>query len=100
MYLTYLSEHFLFPFCLLYQAQVHRHAHKFREVQQCTLLSIKTGGCSEDCAYCPQSSRYKTEVAAQKLLSPDVVLEAAKKVEICECTDMVGTIIFNMVFYS
>ncbi|KAL9296209.1 hypothetical protein ACSQ67_022105 [Phaseolus vulgaris] len=40
-------------------AQVHRHAHNFREVQQCTLLSIKTGGCSEDCSYCPQSSRQK-----------------------------------------
>eukprot|EP00250_Pteridium_aquilinum_P012716 c20894_g1_i1 orf=115-1461(+) len=65
---------------LLYHgAQVHRHAHKFREVQQCTLLSIKTGGCSEDCAYCPQSSRHKTEIKAQKLLSPEVVLEAAKK---------------------
>ncbi|MCO5599610.1 hypothetical protein L7F22_053716 [Adiantum nelumboides] len=65
---------------LLYHgAQVHRHAHKFREVQQCTLLSIKTGGCSEDCAYCPQSSRYKTGVKADKLLSPEVVLEAAKK---------------------
>ncbi|KAI5073469.1 hypothetical protein GOP47_0011482 [Adiantum capillus-veneris] len=65
---------------LLYHgAQVHRHAHKFREVQQCTLLSIKTGGCSEDCAYCPQSSRHKTGVKAGKLLSPEVVLEAARK---------------------
>ncbi|KAG0502326.1 hypothetical protein HPP92_002398 [Vanilla planifolia] len=42
---------------LFHGAQVHRHAHKFSEVQQCTLLSIKTGGCSEDCSYCPQSSR-------------------------------------------
>lgn len=62
------------------QAQVHRHAHNFREVQQCTLLSIKTGGCSEDCSYCPQSSRYKTGVKADKLMNRDVVLEAAKKV--------------------
>ena len=75
---TYLKWIFL----LQCQAQVHRHAHKFREVQQCTLLSIKTGGCSEDCSYCPQSSRYKTQVAAQKLLSADVVLEAAQKVKI------------------
>lgn len=65
---------------MLYQAQVHRHAHNFREVQQCTLLSIKTGGCSEDCSYCPQSSRYDTGLKAQKLMNKDAVLEAAKKV--------------------
>ncbi|CAM6094166.1 unnamed protein product [Calypogeia fissa] len=64
---------------LFHGAQVHRHAHRFREVQQCTLLSIKTGGCSEDCAYCPQSSRYDTEVKAQKMLGKDIVLEAAQK---------------------
>ncbi|KAL0556567.1 hypothetical protein IC582_005081 [Cucumis melo] len=64
---------------LFHGAQVHRHAHNFREVQQCTLLSIKTGGCSEDCSYCPQSSRYDTGVKAQKLMTKDVVLEAAKK---------------------
>lgn len=62
------------------QAQVHRHAHNFREVQQCTLLSIKTGGCSEDCSYCPQSSRYNTGLKAQKLMNKDAVLEAAMKV--------------------
>lgn len=62
------------------QAQVHRHVQKFREVQLCTLLSIKTGGCSEDCSYCPQSSRYKTDVKASKMLAEDVVLEAARKV--------------------
>eukprot|EP00252_Welwitschia_mirabilis_P020578 TRINITY_DN5071_c0_g3_i3.p1 TRINITY_DN5071_c0_g3~~TRINITY_DN5071_c0_g3_i3.p1 ORF type:complete len:252 (-),score=26.96 TRINITY_DN5071_c0_g3_i3:27-782(-) len=64
---------------LFHGAQVHRHAHNFREVQQCTLLSIKTGGCSEDCAYCPQSSRYDTGVKAQKLMNKDAVLEAARK---------------------
>uniref|UniRef100_A0A175YGP9 biotin synthase n=1 Tax=Daucus carota subsp. sativus TaxID=79200 RepID=A0A175YGP9_DAUCS len=64
---------------LFHAAQVHRHAHNFREVQQCTLLSVKTGGCSEDCAYCPQSSRYNTGVKSQKLLSKDAVLEAALK---------------------
>lgn len=67
------------------QAQVHRHAHNFREVQQCTLLSIKTGGCSEDCSYCPQSSRYNTGLKAQKLMNKDVVLEAAKKVKSLTC---------------
>ncbi|GAB2294158.1 biotin synthase [Dionaea muscipula] len=64
---------------LFHGAQVHRHAHNFKEVQQCTLLSIKTGGCSEDCAYCPQSSRYDTGLKAQKLMDKDAVLEAAKK---------------------
>ncbi|KAI3840651.1 hypothetical protein MKX03_004663, partial [Papaver bracteatum] len=65
---------------LLYHgAQVHRHAHNFREVQQCTLLSVKTGGCSEDCSYCPQSSRYNTGLKAQKMMNKDAVLEAAEK---------------------
>lgn len=64
---------------LFHGAQVHRHAHNFREVQQCTLLSIKTGGCSEDCSYCPQSSRYGTGVKAQRLMNKDSVIESAKK---------------------
>ncbi|KAK8947885.1 Biotin synthase [Platanthera guangdongensis] len=64
---------------LFHSAQVHRHVHKFGEVQQCTLLSIKTGGCSEDCSYCPQSSRYDTGLKSQRLMSKDAVLEAAKK---------------------
>lgn len=64
---------------IFHGAQVHRHVQKFREVQLCTLLSIKTGGCSEDCSYCPQSSRYKTDVKASKMLAEDVVLEAARK---------------------
>ncbi|KAI5652877.1 hypothetical protein M9H77_30064 [Catharanthus roseus] len=64
---------------LFHGAQVHRHTHNFREVQQCTLLSIKTGGCSEDCSYCPQSSRYGTGIKAQRLMNRDIVLEAAKK---------------------
>ncbi|OAY85660.1 Biotin synthase, partial [Ananas comosus] len=64
---------------LFHGAQVHRNVHKFREVQQCTLLSIKTGGCSEDCSYCPQSSRYDTGLKAQKMMNKDTVLEAAKK---------------------
>lgn len=65
---------------LVCQAQVHRHAHNFREVQQCTLLSIKTGGCSEDCSYCPQSSKYDTGVKGQRLMNKEAVLQAAKKV--------------------
>ncbi len=58
-------------------AKVHRHWHDPLSVQQCTLLSIKTGGCSEDCAYCPQSARYDTGLKAEKLLDPDAVYAAA-----------------------
>jgi biotin synthase len=64
---------------LFHGAQVHRNAHNFREVQQCTLLSIKTGGCSEDCSYCPQSSRYDTGLKAQKLMNKEAVLQSARK---------------------
>lgn len=52
---------------------------KDNEVQLCTLLSIKTGGCSEDCGYCAQSSRYSTGVKAEKLMETDAVLEVAKR---------------------
>ncbi|MDP8999584.1 MAG: biotin synthase BioB, partial [Myxococcota bacterium] len=44
--------------------EVHRAQHVEDEVQLCTLLSVKTGGCPEDCAYCPQSSHYTTDVGA------------------------------------
>ncbi|CAO3701088.1 unnamed protein product [Rhizopus stolonifer] len=65
---------------LLYHgAKVHRENFNGREVQQCTLLSIKTGGCTEDCKYCPQSSRYKTGVKAQKILDSDEILFAAQR---------------------
>lgn len=65
---------------LIYKAAtVHREFHETGEVQVCTLLSIKTGGCPEDCAYCPQSARYQTEVDAEKMLDSDVILSAAKK---------------------
>ncbi|KAF0420937.1 biotin synthase [Gigaspora margarita] len=63
---------------LYYGAKIHRRYHDPLAVQQCTLLSIKTGGCSEDCAYCPQSSKYKTPVKATKLLDSDNVLTAAR----------------------
>ncbi|KAI8983018.1 biotin synthase [Pilobolus umbonatus] len=62
-----------------HHAQVHRTNFNPREVQQCTLLSIKTGGCTEDCKYCPQSSRYKTSVKAQKILDSDEILYAAQR---------------------
>jgi biotin synthase len=64
---------------LLFQAQsVHRAYFDPREVQISTLLSIKTGGCPEDCAYCPQSVHYETGVAAEKLMSLGAVLEEAR----------------------
>jgi len=71
---------FALPFNeLLHRAHsVHREHHDPNAVQVSTLLSIKTGGCPEDCAYCPQAARYDTGVAAQKLMDIDDVLERAR----------------------
>ena len=64
---------------LVYRAQtVHRAVWKENKVQLCSLLSIKTGGCPEDCGYCPQAARYQTGVKAEKLMAVPEVLEAAK----------------------
>jgi biotin synthase len=64
----------------MFQAQAtHREFHRPGEVQLCRLLSIKTGGCPEDCAYCSQSAHYKTGVAKQELMNPRDVLAAAKR---------------------
>jgi biotin synthase len=64
---------------LMFRAQsVHRQNFDPAEVQISTLLSIKTGGCPEDCAYCPQSARYDTGVRAEKLMSLDAVLAEAR----------------------
>ena len=64
---------------LIFRAQtVHRAHHRTDEVQGCVLLSIKTGGCPEDCAYCPQSAHYKTGVEREGLVSVDAALEAAR----------------------
>lgn len=59
-------------------ATIHRQFHNPREVQMSSLLSIKTGGCPEDCGYCPQAARYHTDVEAHKLMSVKSVLEQAK----------------------
>jgi biotin synthase len=68
---------------LLFRAQtVHRQFHRPEEVQLCRLLSIKTGGCPEDCAYCPQSAHYETGVARQELMNPGEVLEAAHRAKV------------------
>jgi len=65
---------------LIYQAAtVHRQHNDPSEVQVCTLLSVKTGGCPEDCAYCPQAARYHTEVKVHKLMEVDEVLGKAQE---------------------
>lgn len=71
---------FALPFNdLLFQAQtVHRAHFDANKVQRSTLLSIKTGGCPEDCGYCPQAARYSTEVQSEALMDVDDVLAAAQ----------------------
>lgn len=65
---------------LIYQAAtVHRRFHNTGEVQVCTLLSIKTGGCPEDCAYCPQAARYHTDVDTHALMNTEKVIDYARK---------------------
>jgi biotin synthase len=67
---------------ILFEAQtVHRRHFRTGEVQLCELLSIKTGGCPEDCAYCPQSAHYDTGLERQSLLSIDNVLKAAREAQ-------------------
>lgn len=62
-------------------ASVHRQYHDANEVQVSSLLSIKTGGCPEDCAYCPQAARYHTDVKVEKLMEVDEVAARAKVVK-------------------
>ncbi|MGP1958528.1 MAG: biotin synthase BioB [Arsenophonus sp. NC-CH8-MAG3] len=67
-------------FSLLFQAQkVHRQYFDPQQIQISTLLSIKTGACPEDCKYCPQSVRYKTELKTKKLLEIQKVIKSAKQ---------------------
>ncbi|MBS1550149.1 MAG: biotin synthase BioB [Bacteroidetes bacterium] len=60
-------------------AEVHRENHRTEELQISTLVSIKTGGCAEDCSYCPQAARYHTKVKAEDLLSVEEVKQAAQR---------------------
>lgn len=63
---------------LIFRAStVHRQHHDAQEVQVCTLLSVKTGGCPEDCAYCPQAARYHTDVRVHKLMEVEEVMQKA-----------------------
>jgi len=65
---------------LIYQAQtVHRQNHDPNKIQVSTLMSIKTGGCPEDCKYCSQSIKYNTDVEIEKLLTVDEVIAQAKE---------------------
>lgn len=59
--------------------EIHRKYHKVGEIQVCHLISIKTGGCSEDCKYCAQSSRYQTNIKAQPMMQYEEVISIAKK---------------------
>jgi len=72
---------------LVYQAQtVHRQHHARNRVQMSTLLSIKTGGCPEDCGYCPQSIHYETGVARDDMLPVEQVVEAARRAQAAGAT--------------
>ncbi|HTQ36491.1 MAG TPA: biotin synthase BioB [Steroidobacteraceae bacterium] len=79
---------FELPFMdLLFRAQqVHRAFHAPNRVQMSTLLSIKTGGCPEDCAYCPQSIHYDTGVAREDMLPVAAVVEAARRAQAAGAT--------------
>jgi biotin synthase len=72
---------------LVYRAQtVHREVFQDNKVQLCSLLSVKTGGCSEDCGYCPQAARYHTGVEAKKLMPVAEVLENAAQAKAAGAT--------------
>src|SRR3984893_12145117 len=58
---------------------VHLEHWRGEEVQRCSLLSIKTGGCSEDCAYCAQSAHYSTGIKSEDLLSVEEIVDVAKR---------------------
>jgi biotin synthase len=75
--ITAIYERPLLPL-MLDAANVQKEYHVFGEVQISSLLSIKTGGCSEDCAYCPQAARFHTGVKVHALMQVDEVLEAAQ----------------------
>src|ERR1044072_5618288 len=68
-----------FPELIFRAAAVHRENFDPAEVQISTLLSIKTGGCPEDCSYCPQSAKFDTGVKAEKLMDKDAIVAAAQR---------------------
>jgi biotin synthase len=80
MTLAQLQELHSLPFFDLLKRAHEVHEERFPDgkIQLCTLLSIKTGGCSEDCAYCTQSARYETDLKNERLLSKETVMESAR----------------------
>jgi biotin synthase len=74
------------PDLILRAQTVHREHHPAGEVQLCSLLSVKTGGCPEDCAYCPQSSKYDTGVDPERMMKPAEVLDAASRAKAAGAT--------------
>ena len=72
---------------LIHRAQtMHRENFDPRQVEFATLLSVKTGGCPEDCGYCPQAARYDTGVEASRLMEPAQVLQAAQRAKAAGAT--------------
>jgi biotin synthase len=67
------------PQLMLRAQTVHQQHHQPEEVQLCSLLSVKTGGCPEDCSYCPQSSRHDSSLEPQRMMGKDEVLESAAR---------------------
>ena len=74
-----IAQLFDLPFMdlVLHAAEIHRDNHARNEVQLCTLLSIKTGGCPEDCGYCSQSVRASTGLKAERMMEIEAVVSAA-----------------------
>jgi len=85
---------FALPFNdLVFRAQeTHRAHHAPNEVQLSTLISIKTGGCPEDCGYCPQAARYHTGVANEPMLAVDAVLDAARAASSTASSAIIGSL--------
>ena len=80
------------PELMFRAAQVHRKNHEPADIQRCALLSVKTGGCSEDCGYCAQSAHFKTDVSATPLLELEEVREKATRAKELGLVDEVGTL--------
>jgi biotin synthase len=75
------TYHLPLPELILRAAEVHRRHRDYSDVQRCALLSIKTGGCPEDCGYCSQSAHYETGVQRQPLMTVEEVRERAEQAE-------------------
>jgi biotin synthase len=80
------AYHLPLPELILTAADVHRRHRDYADVQRCALLSIKTGGCPEDCGYCSQSAHYETGVARQPLMTVDEVRDRATQAKAAGAT--------------